>query len=132
MRRNATEPGGITDEHGRLPHEVIRANRLVDNGLKVMAKACGHGARCVLECPAWRGEGSSTALLGREAHVSMLSYPPLLKWAVDNGARMVNFEQCMTGLPAQKTTQLLATPNALEATQRETCSMDLLQLLTAA
>ena len=49
----------------------------------------------------------------------MLSYPPLLKWAVDNGARVVNFEQCQTGLAAQKTTQLLATPDALEAMQRE-------------
>ena len=49
----------------------------------------------------------------------MLSYPPLLKWAVDNGARVVIFEQCQTGLAAQKTTQLLATPDALNATQRE-------------
>ena len=75
VRRDASQPAGITDEHGRLPHEVLRANRLVDNGLKVMAAARRQcpPRRCLLECPVWRGEGSPTPLLGREKHVSMIS-----------------------------------------------------------
>ena len=121
VRRDSSEPAGITDEHGRLPHEILRANRLVENGLKVMTAARQQRPprRCLLECPAWRGEGSPTPLLGREKHVSMISYPPLLRWATEQGARVVVFEQCQTGLEAQKSTQLLATPEILASVQRE-------------
>ena len=59
------------DEHGRVPSEVLRANKLMDNGVRVLRKCEG---ACVVESPVWRGEGSPNALVGRERHTSMFSY----------------------------------------------------------
>ena len=41
----------------------------------------------------------------------MFSYPPLLRWATENKCKATVFDQCMTGLEAMKSTQLLGTPN---------------------
>ena len=62
----------------------------MDNGTKIMAAACSHGAACILECPAWRGTGSPVALLGREKHVSMLSYPAIGHAFAQDGCFPVN------------------------------------------
>ena len=106
--RDVDSPAGIMDEHGRVPSEVLRANKLMDNGVRVLRKCKG---ACVVESPVWRGEGSPNALVGRERHTSMFSYPPLLRWAAEGGCKAAIFDQCMTGLEAMKSTQLLGTPN---------------------
>ena len=78
--RDSDNPVGFRDEQGRLPSSVLRANALVGNGVLVLRAAAAHGAACVVESPAWRGKGSPAALVGRETHASMLSYPPLSTW----------------------------------------------------
>ena len=115
VRRDVGYPSGIPDEQGRLPTEVIKANRLVDSGVEILSAACKHGAACILEAPAWRGEGSPDAIIGRERHVSMVSYPPLAAWIEKHKCATTVFDQGMTGQIAHKTTQLVSTPEAAEA-----------------
>ena len=91
---------------------------LVRNGVRVLNAAVAHGACALVECPAWRGEGSPVAIIGREKHVCMLSFEPLEAFASATGAHPVLFDQCRTGLEAQKATLLLCTPNVLSLARK--------------
>ena len=117
--RDVDSPDGIPDAQGRIASEVLRANKLVSNGTRVISVASDRGAICIVECPVSRGVGSQAPLIGRERHASMMSYGPLVRWSTKAAADTTVFDQCMTGLHAMKTAQLISTRNVQRVVRQQ-------------
>ena len=117
--RDVDSPDGISDAQERIASEVLRANKLVSNGTRVLSAASDRGAICIVECPVFRGVGSQAPLIGRERHASMMSYGPLVRWSTKAAADTTVFDQCMTGLHAMKTAQLISTRNVQRVVRQQ-------------
>ena len=114
--RDIDHPEGIPMPGGQLPPKVADANSILTNCTVIARAAASHGAAIMFECPVSRAAGSEHALVGRERHVSMDSYPALAKLHADIHMVAITFDQCMTGSPFKKTTQLLCSPNIANVT----------------
>ena len=101
---------GIPRPDGSLPPSVVKGNSILDLALDLTDTVVARGGFGLFESPVGRGEGSQWPMEGREDHASMWSYPELITrldaWRFGD----VHFDQCRTGLLAQKTTQLSMSP----------------------
>ena len=125
-RRDAYHPLGIPDADGRIPEQVLKANRNAESGARIACAAAMCGKRVIAETPSPRGTGvngvtpawPTDALEGAEHHVYLYDYPAWAALIALIDAHVVVSDQCAVGDArelkdaTEKSTAWLASPAA--------------------
>ena len=120
--RDSARPGGIRSQHpttmGLLPTQILHDNAIVDACLEVVKAAISHGAFGWFENPPGRGTNSQFPIPGRDAHIPLWGYQPMVEWMLAALAVSVIFDQCRVGMEEQKKTQFVITPNIADRVRK--------------